>query len=83
MHPAQASVFVPRPAPSAARWRPPRGLTAWWQQWEKWQEQTASQRRLRALQGLSDATLRDIGLADQMPPRREPFSMLDFERGLL
>ena len=61
-----------------------------WRRWafdiaEAWRasRQAALQRqRLRALEGLSDATLRDIGVADLMPPRRCTLAMTDFLRGL-
>jgi len=50
--------------------------------WREWRQARAQQRRLHALRGLSGATLRDIGLEGQMPPRPPTLSPLDVQRGL-
>ena len=46
-------------------------------------QQARRQARHRTLQGLSDATLRDIGMADGLPPRQPSLTLLDYERGRL
>jgi uncharacterized protein YjiS (DUF1127 family) len=47
-----------------------------------WQRAALERRRLRALRGLSDATLRDIGMLERMPPERYSLAEVDFRRGL-
>ena len=44
-------------------------------------EQARRHARQRSLQGLSEETLRDIGLADSLPPRQPTVNVLDYERG--
>ena len=44
-------------------------------------EQARRHARQRTLQGLSEETLRDIGLADCLPPRQPTVNVLDYERG--
>ncbi|HZF81384.1 MAG TPA: hypothetical protein VEZ89_16530 [Rubrivivax sp.] len=48
--------------------------------WKTWRAQVILQRELRALEGLSDATLRDLGLAERAL-KRPTLSELDYERG--
>ncbi|MCY7316888.1 MAG: hypothetical protein LH480_15095 [Rubrivivax sp.] len=44
-------------------------------------DQAAERARWRALRNLSDSTLRDIGLFDEMPPRQPGVSAIVYERG--
>jgi uncharacterized protein YjiS (DUF1127 family) len=44
-------------------------------------EQARLRAEWRSLQGLSDSTLRDIGLAERIPEPRYTLGMLDHERG--
>jgi len=45
-----------------------------------WRAAAHQRRCLRALRGLSDETLRDIGMAERLPPRPETLGLLDYER---
>ena len=47
---------------------------------QAWHTSVQRQRRLRALQGLSASTRRDIGLADEWPPAPGGVSPADYER---
>jgi hypothetical protein len=47
--------------------------------WAEWRAASLHRARLKVLQGLSDATLHDIGLAEQVPAR-DTLSLLDYER---
>jgi uncharacterized protein YjiS (DUF1127 family) len=61
--------------PAPQRW--------WWalqDLWAGWRAAVQRQRRARALRCLSAATLRDIGLEDEVQPRCT-LSALDYERG--
>ena len=46
-----------------------------------WQAAAHQRQCLRALQGLSDETLRDIGMAERLPPQPQTLGLLDYERG--
>jgi uncharacterized protein YjiS (DUF1127 family) len=46
-----------------------------------WREHAEVQQQLRALRGLSDSTLRDIGMAERMPVQSATLSLADYERG--
>ena len=48
--------------------------------WRDWRAQVRLAREIRALEALSDATLRDIGLAERVP-YRPPQPLRDYERG--
>jgi uncharacterized protein YjiS (DUF1127 family) len=50
--------------------------------WLAWREARARQHRLRALQGLSEHTLRDIGMAGCTGLRPRSIAASDFLRGL-
>ena len=50
--------------------------------WLRWREQQAQRRRLRALEGLSEHTLRDIGMASCTGLRPRSIAASDFLRGL-
>ena len=47
--------------------------------WKAWRAQVILDREMRALEGLSDATLRDLGLAERAM-KRPTLSGLDYER---
>ncbi len=71
------------PASLAAGWWQ-RGLRAlsWPRTWlHGVRARSAERAQWRALRHLSERTLRDIGVADQMPPQPETLSALDYERG--
>ena len=83
MHATQAccpAIVLPTQLPLRARlsshfWLDVQAAVASWRA-------AAHQRQcLRALQGLSDATLRDIGMAERLPPRPQTLGLLDCERG--
>ena len=46
-----------------------------------WRAAAHQRQSLRALQGLSDETLRDIGMAERLPSRSQTLGLLDYERG--
>ena len=46
-----------------------------------WRAAAHQRQCLRALQGLSDETLRDIGMAERLPSRSQTLGLLDYERG--
>ena len=46
-----------------------------------WRAAAYERQCLRALQGLSDETLRDIGMAERLPSRSQTLGLLDYERG--
>lgn len=48
--------------------------------WKGWRAQTRLDNELRALESLSDATLRDIGMAERVP-QQATLSSIDYERG--
>lgn len=48
---------------------------------QSWRAHAELRRQLRALEGLSDSTLRDIGLAERLPVQRPGLSLMDLERG--
>jgi len=50
--------------------------------WRGWQAAREAQRRLRALEGLSEHTLRDIGMAQCTGLRARSIAASDFLRGL-
>jgi uncharacterized protein YjiS (DUF1127 family) len=50
--------------------------------WRDWRAARQQRNQLRALQGLSCSTLRDIGLYGQMQPCAPTLSELDVQRGL-
>ena len=50
--------------------------------WQAWREARTKQRRLRALQGLSEHTLRDIGMAGCTGLHSRSIAASDFLRGL-
>jgi len=50
--------------------------------WRAWRDARTKQRRLRALQGLSEHTLRDIGMASCTGLRPRSIAASDFLRGL-
>jgi uncharacterized protein YjiS (DUF1127 family) len=50
--------------------------------WRGWQAARAQRRSLRALQGLSEHTLRDIGMAGCTGLRSRSIAASDFLRGL-
>lgn len=60
-------------------------LQRWWlwlgQMSMAWRARTRLNAELRALQGLSDATLRDIGMAERVV-RQPALSATDYERGI-
>ena len=49
--------------------------------WQSWQAAAYQRQCQRALQGLSEETLRDIGMAERLPPRPQTLGLLDYERG--
>lgn len=64
----------------------PQRLWLWLQEHAAaWRAQARERRQLRAqlrsLQGLSDSTLRDIGMAERMPYQPQTLGLLDYERG--
>jgi hypothetical protein len=62
----------------------PQPQAAWRRWWAdallRWRERALARAQWRALQGLSDAALRDIGLAEKGRPRLERNSLADYER---
>ena len=48
--------------------------------WIEWRAAALQRAQLRALRGLSEATLHDIGMADQVR-QQNTLSLLDYERG--
>jgi uncharacterized protein YjiS (DUF1127 family) len=48
--------------------------------WQSWRTRARLNDELRALDGLSDGTLRDIGLAERVL-QQPTLSVLDYERG--
>lgn len=50
--------------------------------WQAWREARAKRRRLRVLEGLSEHTLRDIGMATCTGLRPRSVAASDFLRGL-
>ena len=48
--------------------------------WQAWREQARGNAELRALEALSDATLRDIGMAERVL-QQPGVSLIDYERG--
>ena len=80
-HPAIASAIILR-TPRAL----PQRLWLWLQEYAAaWRAQARARMQLRAqlrsLQGLSDGTLRDIGMAERMPYQPHTLGLLDYERG--
>jgi len=61
----------------------------WWQrEWlaalaavRRWSQRSRERAALRALEGLSEHTLRDIGLAERLPSRPATLGLMDYERG--
>ena len=61
----------------------------WWQrEWlealaavQRWSQRSRERAALRALEGLSEHTLRDIGLAERLPSRSATLGLMDYERG--
>ena len=69
------AIVLPTRRPLLQRWRNSLGEI-----WAAWRQQARRHAEMRSLEGLSDATLRDIGLAErvfQQPTR----SSIDYERG--
>ncbi len=50
--------------------------------WRGWRAEASMQRERKALEGLADATLRDIGLDRSMWPNDRSLAARDFLRGL-
>ena len=46
-----------------------------------WRAAAFERRSHQALQGLSDETLRDIGMAERLPQRPQTLGLMDYERG--
>ena len=46
-----------------------------------WQAAAYQRHCQRALQGLSEETLRDIGMAERLPSQPQTLGLLDYERG--
>ena len=69
-------IVLPLNTPPWARWRDTLAATV-----EAWRVQRAAQREVQALHGLSEETLRDIGMAERMAPRQPTLGTLDYERG--
>jgi hypothetical protein len=71
---------------------PVAAVLPWWQQMGldlredlrqafcAWQAARHERLAWRAMQGLSDHTLRDIGMAERLPPQSVTLSLLDYER---
>lgn len=72
-HPA---CVIPTRQPPCVRWRLDMAAA-----WQAWRAQRAAQAGWRALEGLSDSTLRDIGLAERLPYRPPTLGTHDLERG--
>jgi uncharacterized protein YjiS (DUF1127 family) len=75
------SSLSPAALPALTRLRP------WQGPWQSarttlatWRANADLRAQLRALEGLSDATLRDIGMAERMPVRQPGLSAIDYER---
>jgi uncharacterized protein YjiS (DUF1127 family) len=69
-------VVLPTQRPLLQRW-----LADLTEGWEAWRARAAESRALRAMEGLSDETLRDIGMAERLPPQPVSLGLLDYERG--
>jgi hypothetical protein len=62
---------------------------AWWQrEWldalsfvQRWKQRSRERAEWRALEGLSEQTRRDIGLAERLPSHPPTLGLLDYERG--
>ena len=50
-------------------------------EWSAWRAAVFERQCHLALQGLSDETLRDIGMAERLPSRPQTLGLLDYERG--
>lgn len=76
------SMSYGQPIRAIATFQPlPRRLWADLKQlWADWRAARLQRARLKALCGLSEQTLHDIGLADQRPAC-QTLSLLDYERG--
>ncbi len=48
---------------------------------DPWKRHAREHAQRQALLGLSDSTLRDIGLAERLPAQRHTLGVLDHERG--
>lgn len=61
----------------------------WWQAFwmdlqdalRAWRASQLERLTLRSLQGLSDHTLRDIGMAERLPAMPTTLGLMDYERG--
>ena len=74
-------VVMPASAGSGVASRGFRRVLAWAQAlWHTLQQQSQRRSEDRALRLLSDATLRDIGLAERVP-QQPTLGVLDYERG--
>jgi uncharacterized protein YjiS (DUF1127 family) len=51
-----------------------------WNAWRAWREEALRQAGLRVLEGLSDRTLHDIGLAERALPQPPAMSLRELER---
>lgn len=84
LKPVKASVLAPVLAPTQAPTQRPLwarlglGLQAAVASWQAAAYQRHCQ---RALQGLSEETLRDIGMAERLPSQPQTLGLLDYERG--
>jgi hypothetical protein len=74
-HPATPVSALARRAPMRAAWLL---LT---NAWRAWRQRALHHASLRALEGLDDRTLHDLGLAERLPYRAPSMPMHDFERG--
>ena len=73
-----ATCISPLPPVTQAVWR--RLLRHALATWRAWRAQVRWSREIRALEALSDATLRDIGLAERVP-YSPACPLRDYERG--
>lgn len=69
------STVLPSPSPLLQRWAGHIGAA-----WRGWRAQARLNNELRALEALSDGTLRDIGMAERVL-QQPTLSALDYERG--
>ena len=69
------TILTPQKPPLLQRWV--QHLT---DAWKAWRAQARLAAEIRALEALSDATLRDIGLAERVP-YRPTLALRDYERG--
>jgi hypothetical protein len=67
--------IVSAQSPLLSRWASAIGAA-----WQDWRAKSRMYSELRALEGLSDGTLRDIGLAERVL-QQPTLSALDYERG--